>query len=219
MELTLAEEVLLLALHDESGSTGMTSVHPGLAGALLVELGGIGALRVADKRLEPVPGAPVPQHPVLARAHAVLAGSDKRRSASSWVGRLPRELKPIIGTVAAPLVERGVLAEDRRRFLGLLPDTRYREADPGPERALRARLRSVLVDGAPPSEHDALLVGLLVPLDLVRRAVDKPDRRTARRRAKQIAEQGVAGDAVRDAVQAQIMAAILPAIVVTTTTP
>lgn len=132
--------------------------------------------------------------------------------------RLPRALKPVVGTVAAPLVDAGVLTEDRRKFLGLFPDTRFREADPEPERALRARLLAVLVDGGEPAEHDALLVGLLVPLDLVRKAVDPGDRRAAKKRAKQIAEQGVAGDAVHQAVQAEIMAAVLPVIVVTATT-
>ncbi|MHA6780255.1 GOLPH3/VPS74 family protein [Pseudonocardia saturnea] len=217
MELTLAEELLLLALGDESGSTGFTSIHPGLAGALLVDLGRAGAVRVEDGKLVPT-GAAAPAHPVLARALDVLVADEKRRTATSWVQRLPRALKPVVGTVAAPLVTAGVLTEDRRKFLGLFPDTRFREADPEPERALRARLRAVLVDGREPAEHDALLVGLLVPLDLVRRAVDSGDRRAAKKRAKQIAEQGVAGDAVHQAVQAEIMAAVLPVIVVTATT-
>lgn len=223
MELTLAEELLLLALDDKKGSSGFVSVEPGLAGALLVDLGRIGALRVVEKKgtfatdeLEPVPDV-TPEHPVLARALSVVA-EDKRRSAASWVGRLPGELTPIVGTVAAPLVERGILDEDRRKFLGLIPDTRYREVDPGPERNLRARLRAVLVDGAEPEPRDALLVGLLVPLELVAGVVDKPDRSAAKARAKAIADQGVAGDAVRDAVAAAVMAAIMPAIFISTTT-
>src|SRR5918998_4842199 len=98
MELTLAEELLLLALHDEKGSTGFTQIDPGLAGALLVDLGRLGALRPEGK-LAAVAGSE-PKHPVLARAHAVISAGAKRRSAKSWVGRLPGELKPLTGTVA-----------------------------------------------------------------------------------------------------------------------
>ena len=124
VELTLAEELLLLAMHDEKGSTGFTQIDPGLAGALLVDLGQLGALRPEGKELAAVTGSG-PEHPVLARAHAVISTSPKLRSAKSWVGRLPGELKPLTGTVAAPLVERGVLTEQRSKFLGLFPSTRF----------------------------------------------------------------------------------------------
>lgn len=88
MELTLAEEVLLLALDEQKGSTGWTSTDAGLSGALLVDLGRIGALRLEQKLLVPVPEV-VPQHPLLARVHALIAASDKHRKASSWLSRLP----------------------------------------------------------------------------------------------------------------------------------
>ena len=67
VELTLAEELLLLAMHDEKGSTGFTQIDPGLAGALLVDLGQLGALRPEGKELAAVAGSG-PEHPVLARA-------------------------------------------------------------------------------------------------------------------------------------------------------
>jgi len=125
MELILAEELLLLALHDEKGSTGFTQIDPGLAGALLVDLGRLGALRPEGKELAITNS--VPQHPVLVRVHAAIAVSAKRRSAKSWVGRLPGELKPLTGTITAPLVDRGVLTEQRRGaavrvWLGKIPE-------------------------------------------------------------------------------------------------
>jgi hypothetical protein len=212
MELTLAEELLLLALHDEKGSTGFTQIDPGLAGALLVDLGRLGALRPEGRELAAVAGSE-PKHPVLARAHAVISAGAKRRSAKSWVGRLPGELKPLTGTVAAPLVERGVLNEQRSKFLGLFPSTRFPEADPGPERLLRSRLRGVLLGDREPAERDALLLGLLVPLDLVGGLVEKDQRRAAGKRAKEIAEGGVAGTAVSDAVR-EIQAAVMVAVLV-----
>lgn len=212
MELTLAEELLLLALHDEKGSTGFTQIDPGLAGALLVDLGRLGVLRPEGKELAAVAGS-APEHPVLARVHAVISTSPKRRSAKSWVGRLPGELKPLTGTVAAPLVERGVLSEQRSKVLGLFPSTRFPEADPGPERLLRSRLGAVLLGDREPAERDALLLGMLVPLDLVGGLVEKDQRRAAGKRAKEIADSGVAGTAVSDAVR-EIQAAVMVAVMV-----
>lgn len=212
MELTLTEELLLLAMHDEKGSTGFTQIDPGLAGALLVDLGRLGALRPEGKELATVAGSGS-EHPVLARAHAVISASPKLRSAKSWVGRLPGELKPLTGTVAAPLVEGGVLTEQRSKFLGLFPSTRFPERDPGPERLLRSRLSAVLLGDREPAEREALLLGLLVPLDLVGGLVEKDQRRTAKTRAKEIAKGGVAGTAVPDAVR-EIQAAVMVAVMV-----
>jgi hypothetical protein len=117
------------------------------------------------------------------------------------VTRLPRELRPIAQTIAGPLVERGVLDERRSKVLGLFPTTRYPERDPGPELTLRARLGAVLSGAQQPDEHDALLLGVLVPLDLVGGLVERDQRRAAKKRAKEIADGGVAGSAVHDVVQ------------------
>ena len=176
-----------------------------------MDLGRLGALRPEGKELAAVTGSG-PEHPVLARAHAVISASPKHRSAKSWVSRLARELKPLTETVAAPLVERGVLTEQRSKFLGLFPSTRFPEADPGPERLLRSRLRAVMLGDREPAERDALLLGLLVPLDLVG-LVENDQRRAAGKRAKEIAEGGVAGTAVSDAAR-EIQAAVMVAVMV-----
>lgn len=212
MELILAEELLLLALDETKGSAGSTPLDPGLAGALLVDLGRLGALQPVGRELHPVEGVGL-EHPVLARAAAAIAESSKRRTAKSWVGRLPRELKPLTATVAHPLVERGILAERRVKVLGLFPGTRFPEADPGPERMLRSRLQDVLLGGRAPQEQDALLLGLLEPLGLVDRLVERPQRREARKRAKQVATTGIAGSAVSQAVR-DIQSAVTVAVIV-----
>jgi Golgi phosphoprotein 3 (GPP34) len=128
---------------------------------------------------------------------------------------LPGELKPLTGTIAAPLVDRGVLTEQRSKFLGLFPSTRFPEADPEPERALRFRLRAVLLGEREPATSEALLLALLVPLDLVGGLVDKDQRRAAKKRAKEIADGGIAGTAVSDAVR-EIQAAVMVAVIVPT---
>ena len=102
-----------------------------------------------------------------------------------------------------------MLEEERHKTLGLFASTRYPERDPAPERELRAQLRAVLVDDAEPSPFVTSLLGLLVPLDLVKRVVDRSERKEATARAKAIAERGAVGDAVKAAVNEQVMAAIV----------
>lgn len=215
MELLLAEQLLLLALDDLKGSSGVTwGGDSGLAAALLLDLGRQDLLRVDDEqRLQPVDG-PAPEHPVLAQAQRAVLASDSRRDARTWVIRLQRDLGPLQTRVARGLVERGVLSEERVRMLGIFPSTRYPTADLEPERRLRRDLTQVLVDGRRPTEQEALLVGLLHPLGLVDDVVPGNDRLAARRRAQQIGAQGLTGNAVREAVAGLQAAVVIGAVIV-----
>jgi len=218
MELILAEQTLLIALDDAKGhDTTKWAGDAGLAAALLLDLARLGLVEVdGDGKAVAIEGR-APDHEMLRDAHAAIAEAGKRRSAEGWVSRLPRELKPLRTRLARGLVERGVLAEEHRKLLGLVPTTRFPEADPGPERELRARLREVLVAGREPTEPEALLVGLLEPLELIANVVERDERHAARKRAKEVAEQGIAGSAVRDAVAA-VQAAVMTSVVAASVT-
>jgi Golgi phosphoprotein 3 len=210
----LAEELLLISLDDESGGPGMTeNLDAGLAGALLLDLAAAGAIEVQDADIVAVgtapPGAP-------SAALAAIREEDRARNAKHWVGRLPRALKPIRATVAEPLVQQGVLADEKRKLLGLFPSRRFPERNPEPERALRARIRAVLLDGEEPDPQTAQLIGLLQPLGLIGRVVKGSEGRAAKRRAKELGDRGVVGNAVERAVQEEL-AAVLVAITAVTT--
>lgn len=215
-ELSLHEELLLVALDDEKGTDTAdwgSGVEAGLAGALLLELVTAGCLGEEDGKLVPS-GAGQPADPLAAAALEAIGGDDKRRDAKGWVGRLPKELDPLRDRVAAGLVERGVLDEQRHKRLGLFETTRYPELDPEPEQRLRESLTDVLAGGREPAAHEAMLVSLLHAHDLIKRVVPKPDRRDARKRAKQIAEGDAIGSAVGSTVsdvQAATMVAVTAA--------
>jgi hypothetical protein len=213
----LAEQLLLLFLDDAKGTERASwGGDPGLAGALLLDLTRLRALDEEDGKLVAVAGGPL-EHAVLAAAHAALAEDDKRRDAGGWVGRLPTALKPLRERIAAGLVERGVLSEERRKVLGLFNTTRFPEADPEPERELRERLRAVLLSERQPTPEDAQLIALLDHYDMVGGLAPKDRRKDAVRRAKEVAESGAATDAVNAALQG-IQAAILASTMVSVST-
>ena len=215
-DLLLHEEVLLLALDDESGrdSTWWGADHA-LAGAILLELAQGEHVEAADGKLVAV-GGPPPADPLLADALAELRASEKPRAARYWVEKLPGRLKPFKERVAARLVARGILSLERRKTLGVFTRTRMPEAEGSTEDALRARLHAVLLDGREPEPRTALLVGLLRPNDMVAKLVPRDRRKEAKRRAEAIADSGVVGDAVKDAVEG-VQAAVLAATLAATT--
>ena len=217
VDLLLCEQTLLIALDDERGrDTTQWGSDAGLAGALLLDLADRGLVDVdADDKLVALNG-PATGQPLLDEAHTAIRDDAKRRDARGWVQRLPHALKPLRDRVAGGLVDRGILTEEHTKLLGLVPRVRYPTADPAPERDLRARLEAVLLDGQAPTPREALLIGLLEPLELINGLVPRDRRRDARRRAKEVAEHGIAGTAVRDAVRA-VQAAVLAAVVASTT--
>jgi golgi phosphoprotein 3 len=206
--LLLSEELLLLALDDDTGANrAQWSLDAALAGAVLLDLIGAGALREEDGDLVADAGH-APVHPVLADALAAIAADDRPRSAKHWVSKLPRRVKPLKGRVAERLVDRGILSGEDRRTLGLFRTTRYVEADPSAERDLRERLSRALLGDGEADERTALLVALLQPTELVARVVPRDRRKEAKARAKEIAERGAVGDAVNDAIRG-VQAAII----------
>jgi hypothetical protein len=219
-DLLLAEELLLLVLDDEKGQATVSSAETGLAGALLLDLADGGWLVCSDGTLVPAGGAAgdTPPAGVLDDALTAIRDAGEPRDAKHWVRKLPRELKPLQKRTAQRLFERGVLAAERHKVLGLFATDRYPEADPEPERALRERLRAELTGARDVSPRTALLVPLLRAYRLVGKLVDKTDRKATEARAKEIAESpGNVGGAVK-AVLDEMQAAVMVAVMASTTT-
>jgi Golgi phosphoprotein 3 (GPP34) len=220
-DMTLAEELLLVALDDAKGDDTAnwgSGIEAGLAGAILLELALAGCVHPEDGKLAAAE-CDVPGDPLAARAYEFVRAEEKPRDAKHWVGRLKKELNPMRGKVAERLVERGVLGEEKRKLLGLFSATAYPERDPGPERRLREDLAGVLVTGRDPTAHEAMLVSLLHANDLVKRVVPKDDRKAARKRATEIAKGENVGAAVSRVVNdfdVATMTAVISATAVTT---
>lgn len=222
MDLTLAEEYLLLALDDASGRPLVDSsrLHAAVAAAALVDLTVEGSLEIADVAVDVKAGrfrrtGRVPADPLLAaiadEAHgrkpkdavSRIAGLSSFRNQS---GRLREQL-------LTGLADRGVLRQESGRILGLFPTTTWPMHDGTPELLVRTRVRSALVSDGLPDPRTGALVSLLSATDLVAKAFPELDRRAAKRRAAEIAKADWAGPAVTKALQdmAAAMAAITAA--------
>lgn len=220
-DLLLSEELLLIGMHEETGKPAGWFQPNTLHGALICDLIERGAVTV-DASKKVVPTGAVPEHPALRTVLETITAEKKPRSVSHWVSTLPWKHSEPAPLVAAKLVDDGVLAGEEGRILGIFRTTRLPELDPGPERALRERLRGVLVTGIEPSAHDALLITLLNATSQVGAAlsgVDKPQRKVGEKRAKEIAKGLKDNPVVKaqyDAAMAAVMTSVVSAAVVTT---
>ncbi|MEP7178969.1 MAG: GPP34 family phosphoprotein [Pseudonocardiales bacterium] len=199
MDVTLAEELLLMAYDGETGkaSAGSAELDCGLAGAVLLELTLAGRIDVVDGKISVLDAAPTGEQVtdiVLQR----ISTEGRSRKPQWWVGKLRSKIRP---AVLARLTERGVLRHAEHKVMGLFPVQRYPAVDSAVQTAARTRLDMAVVKGVQPDPRTAALASLLDACGLAKRASPDLDRRQLRARMKQIDESQWAGAAVRKAIQ------------------
>ncbi|WP_327256098.1 GOLPH3/VPS74 family protein [Streptomyces sp. NBC_01244] len=219
MGITLAEEITLLSLDDESGSVKQRqSVGWAVAGALLLELVLAERVRVSGKYLELVDTSPTGEELLDGRTESIRAwmGGRSKRRVTDW---LTKDQAKAIGAAVERLSGRGVVVEERRKALGVFPVRRYPEADGTAERELRERLASAVIDGAEPDERTASLVALIHAAGLQALAFPGTPRKEVEARTAEMAEGQWAAESVRAAIRDMrlAMAAVTAATVVTVT--
>jgi hypothetical protein len=211
--MNLTEDLTLLLLDPDAGRAVVdsTSLDRAIGGALLLDLTTRDRIAAdgtgARARLSVVGAAPTGD----ALLDGALARLDKPLRAQKAVERLARGTR---ATVLARLVERGLVRHERTRLLGFIPVNTWPAADRGIAKELRGRVAAVLLDGAQPDPHIALLISLVHAVKAEHKVVDGP-RRQLRARAAEVAEGEWAGEAVRKAVQA-VQASVMAAVTAST---
>ncbi|MEJ8642703.1 GPP34 family phosphoprotein [Streptomyces sp. MS1.HAVA.3] len=214
MAITLAEEIMLLSLDDESGSAKQRQAAGwAVAGGILLELVLAERVSVAGKHLELVDTAPTGDALLDGRTALIeswMAGRGKRR-VTAW---LTKDQSKAVTAALESLCRRGVVVEEQHKALGVFPIRRYPEADGAVERELRERLRAVVLDGVEPDTRTAGLIALIHSAKLHRLAFPDGDRKQVVSRMKEIAAGQWAAESVRAALR-DMQAAMVAATVIT----
>ncbi|MFE7096313.1 GOLPH3/VPS74 family protein [Streptomyces erythrochromogenes] len=199
--ITLAEEIMLLSLDDESGAVRQRqAVAPALAGAILLELVLAERVSISGKHLELRSTEPTGE-PLL---------DDRLRLMETWLRRLSRrrvadwlmkDYMKATSPVLERLGERGLVAEQVRKVLGVFPQRRYPEVDGTVERALRERLAAAVLGNAQPDDRTAGLIALLHGAKLHRLAFPGHSPAAVKPRMAEIADGQWAAEGVRAAIR------------------
>jgi hypothetical protein len=162
--LSLAEEIVLLSLDDETGRpVGRGGMAPdlALAGALLMDLALAGRIDTDRDKVVVLGADPTWDEAadlILAEINAPAAPADARgliHVLSRAVAR-PREV------LLERLIAKGILRRVEGKVLWVFADRRHPKADGGTAAAeTRARLRAMLLEEALPDPREALLLGLV----------------------------------------------------------
>jgi Golgi phosphoprotein 3 len=212
-KLSLAEELLLLALNDEKGTVlmvGSMGLSYGLAGALLIELVEAGLLRIEGKDLV-APPAGSARDEILDEVLGVIRSAKRTRDLKYWVGKIGRSGGKLKKKLLARLVDRRILQQEDHRLLLIFPTKRYPQTNPMPEYGIRERIRSGLRGMTSPDERTVALISLVQACDLTGTLFDKGERREAKKRAKEISAGQPVGSAVARVIEAAKAAVVAAA--------
>lgn len=188
--LTLAEDLVLLALDDQSGRilpVDDIGYRHALGGAVLMDLALRGKIDndVATLRLvDETPSA----EGLLNHWISIIAAESESLPAKVWIARLALESEEIEHATLSRLVERGILACQEKRLLWVFETRRYPTIDGTEEREVKRRIIDVLLSDGTPSQTDAILVGLVDDARLLPHLLSEAETRNAATRVVQVRE-------------------------------
>ena len=175
-KLWLQEEIMLIALRDEEGTTVSGAWYgQAIGGALLSEmlLGGRIVVEETGKHFVNVVSRKSIGNDLIDECLEKIATAKRRASASTWVSRFVN-IRQLKHRVAVDLCRKGVLRDDEDRVLWLFRRKIYPEINPQPERQLIERMRKAIFTST--SEVDArtvVLISLANAAELLKIPFDK----------------------------------------------
>ena len=161
--LSFAEEIMLLAVDEESGElvgTSSAALSVAMAGAVLMDLALADRLDTDLRELWVVDTNPT-GNSLLDGTLAKLGQVGVHRPTRQVVRNLVAEAPTLKQHALDRLVERGILRSEESRFLWVFGTHRYPTVDGTERQEVRARLRAIVLGGELPDPRDAVLVSLV----------------------------------------------------------
>ena len=162
-ELTLVEELTLLALDDKTGKQldlPLNALAYGLAGAIILELSLAGRIDTDPHRLTVINPAPTGDNLLDAWLNH-FQSAPQPKSVMFWLRELALRQEEIRQTTVDRLIRRGILRREERRLLWVFGVRRYPTID-GTERIeVRTRLGQLILGNNLPTPRDAILLSLI----------------------------------------------------------
>lgn len=175
--LTFAEEILLLALDDQSGAIKplpIQALRYALSGALLIELAMANRIDTDLEGLFVVDDRPMGD-PLLDDVLQRLSAGATKRPTTDCLESIAWEVTDLQGKILARLVDKGVLRVQDQRILWVIAKRRYPLMDDRQVKEVRARLRELIDSDEIPDPREAVLIALVDACQLFDELFDKEE--------------------------------------------
>jgi len=157
------EELLLLALDDEKGKIISSSSHAlpyGLRGALLLELFIAGKIDIVDKKIVVI-NRNNTGNEVLDNALNIINTYHKQKTVKFWITKLTSKMKELRKDLLNGLITKGILEQQDKKVLWVIPATRYPTKNPVIENRVRKRIIGIVLQDEELDERSSMLISLI----------------------------------------------------------
>lgn len=211
MDLSLKEKFLLIAFQPEKGYNMSPSfIGYGIAGAMLLELAGMGKLKIEDNRVKLLDGKKTGDEQ-LDYLIEILKGSDKSFKVKAIISKIQGKSSKIKKPLIEGLVKKRYLREVVKRFL-IFRYKRYPSLNTSYRKDLVEHIRRLVLRNIKSDDDIPLLTGLAGACRISDKFFrTREERKIARKRIKEIVKESDVDHAIDEtikAVQAAIMVTI-----------
>jgi len=186
--LSLTEELLLVALDDDTGRLIELlpfSLETAIAAALVMDLTLAARIDTDPAQLFVLSAAPT-GNAILDDVLARITAEPEPLSSAEWLRRLAVPGPELRDRILARLVERGVLQSVEKRLLWVFKTRVYPPTSGLEEREVKSRVMTLLNSDDIPETRDAMLVGLLRATGIMERLLIDSEYQRLRARIDQV---------------------------------
>jgi hypothetical protein len=197
--LTLADEIVVLMLGDDTGAikpTRIDSANIAIAGGILMELSLLGRIDTDLTSLFIVDPEPIGDQ-LLDQAVREIAAAPEKRSSGWWIERFGLHKGDLSRGILGRLVKAGILRVEDRQYLWMFSRRAYPQNSGREEREAKARLMSVIFDDVIPNPRDTLLLSLADSAGVLADILTSEEMRKASKRIAQVIALEEIGRSVR----------------------
>jgi Golgi phosphoprotein 3 len=180
--LTLVEEFLLLAIHEDKGifvRSAEEALKPGLSGAILSQLALAGKICTGNNHRLKLEESSATDDPIIDTALKALKKSEKERKFGYWIGNLNPKPEKLRRQVTTSLVTKGILTQEDDRLIWVRPSPLQPEAKGSSKYWLIKRLRGIILAQDDYQPHDLALLSLLHACGLLELVFLRDERKPA----------------------------------------
>jgi hypothetical protein len=197
--LTLAEELFLLSLREKKKNIGFSSTFAltySMAGALMAELALDKKVTINSEKKVIALDASIGDDPNAQEMLEAIQNSPKPKKLSHWIDVFGSHSKKLQNSLMDALVAKGVVKEEKKRYLWVIPYKEYSELNASAKFGVKEHLRRVVLGGEPADEHAVALLSLLYASNLLEHIFTEDEIKASIKVVKEIIKNEAIGQAV-----------------------
>ncbi|MBC2595529.1 GPP34 family phosphoprotein [Ruficoccus amylovorans] len=197
--LRFAEEIVLLALNDETGKISRNvpeqSLECAIAGALLMELDFMKRIEADPQNIVLAKSDPTGD-PLLDETVSLLGKVGQATPIVKVLARLMVKADEFESRLLASLIHKGILKEQNKSFLWMKGERTYPMIDGREESEVRTRIRMIILTNTLPDPRDVAIISLMEACRLYRTVFLNEELGQCRKRIAQIAKMDFIGQGI-----------------------